>query len=116
MREGVGRHEQPEFARPDAEEPHELMPKRHHDHEIDDVRELNRGEHQQQADLAAGTGGTGRRAGSGHESTGERSIVRTRKATVEETPADGRCEFNTAIARPTGAGSPRAGSRVRRRL
>ena len=40
-REGVRRDEEAEVPRIDLEQPHELRRERHHDHEVEDVRELH---------------------------------------------------------------------------
>jgi hypothetical protein len=53
-RERVGRDEQTELRVRDAKEPRELRSQGHHDHEVEDVGELDAGDGQQQPELAAG--------------------------------------------------------------
>ena len=76
--ERVRRHQEAELLRTDREEPHELRPERHHDHEVDDVRELDGGERQQQrqfarhAGVAAAGGAAARRAGGNADEADDR--------------------------------------------
>ena len=53
-RQGVGRHQQAELGVADGKQLGELRPQRHHDHEVEDVGELDACECQQQPQLAAG--------------------------------------------------------------
>ena len=44
---GIGGNHKAKLARRNRENPHELRTQRHHDQKVDDVGELNRGEHSQ---------------------------------------------------------------------
>jgi hypothetical protein len=53
-RQRIGRDQQPELGVGDAEQGRELRPQRHHDHEIENMRELDAGQGDQQPEFAPG--------------------------------------------------------------
>jgi len=46
-RERVGRNDQTEFCRSNQQRSHQLRPQRHHDHEVNDRRKLDRSQNHQ---------------------------------------------------------------------